>query len=289
MSTIIKQSPETVLGGRRNPREQRRSRLDGCSGCRVILLGFVLVFLYGCADQQRKPARPSKSQLPQSKVVASIEVPSTNPQGIVLVKDQLWIIDSKTRALHKIDTKAKRIVDSLKTSVAAARGLAWDGEYFWCADNKTKTVHQINSSTGQTIRTLKVPIYGKRESVALEAVASDRKYLWVAIGAGWSSQIFKMNANTGEVVQYMYANCYPRGLATDGKHLWVVSYNQGKYTGVISRRTIMDDSKKMNLSRVFLCRTQGKEPTGIVFDGQYLWVSDKEIKSLQKIELPSDR
>lgn len=233
----------------------------------------------GLEELEKKP------RLPQSRVISTIKVPETYPQGLVLVKDHLWIIDSKSRALLKIDEKRKKVVDSLKTTITAPRGLAWDGKNFWCADNKTKMVHQIDPLSGKIIRSVKVPIYGKQESAVLEAVAWDGKNLWIAFGAGWSSRICKMDVNTGEIVQSMFANCYPRGLATDGKNLWVVSYNQGKYPGVVSRRTIMDDSKKMNLSRAFLCRVPGKEPTGITFDGKYLWVADKDMKSLQRIEL----
>jgi DNA-binding beta-propeller fold protein YncE len=247
-----------------------------------------LILLLLCATVE-KTRTEKGTQLSESKVVSTIEIPEIYPQGVVLVKDQLWVINSKEKTLLKIDVKTKRIVDVVKTPLTSPRGLAWDGKYFWYADNKNKMVHQIDPSDGKIVRSLKVPVYEEKLSVVLEAVAWDGKHLWIAIGAGWSSLICRMDATTGEVIQSMFANCYPRGLATDGKYLWVVSYNQGKYPGVVSRRTIMKDSKKMNLSRIFLCRTQGKEPTGIAFDGKYLWVADKEMQSLQRIELPSER
>lgn len=288
MAIIDLKTAERYVGDRRNISKECRERMGGGLASLVVLSSLVIVLASGCSMLQPKPR---KHQLPESKVVATIEVPRANPQGVVLVKDHLWIIDSTTRALLKIDVKTKRIVDSVKTTVAAARGLAWDGEYFWCADNKTKMVHQIDPSTGKIVHSLDVPIYEEeeKESVVLEAVTWDRKSLWIAYGAGWSSRICRMDSTTGEVIQSMFANCYPRGLATDGKYLWVASYNMGKYPGTISRRTITDDSKKMNLSRVFLLRTPGKEPTGITLDGKYLWVADKEMKSLQRIELPTER
>lgn len=254
----------------------------------TYFMAFGLISLLLLCSTVKKSWLEKGPQLPKSKVVSTIEIPEAYPQGVVLVEDHLWVINSKERALLRINVKTKRVTESLPIEVRSPKGLAWDGKYFWCADNKTKMVYQINSSNGETVRSLEVPIYGKKESVVLEALAWDGKYLWVAYGAGWSSRIHKMDVDTGEVIQSMYANCYPRGLATDGKYLWVVSYNQGKYPGVVSRRTIMDDPDKMNLSRVFLCRTPGKEPTGITFDVEYLWVADKDMQLLQRIVLPSE-
>lgn len=250
-----------------------------------VALG-LLFLLPSYAIEDKSQAEKGTTQLPKSKVVSTIEIPEFYIQGIVMVKDHLWGIDSKRRALLKIDIQTKKIVDSLTTEVRSPRGLAWDGKYFWSADNETKMIHQIDSITGKIIRSLDVPIYGKKESAILEAVTWDGKYLWVAYSAGWSSRIHRMDIETGEIVLSMFADCYPKGLATDGKYLWVMRYNLGKYPGVIDQRTIMDDPGKMTLSRKFLVRTLGKEPTSVTFDGKYLWVADRERKSLQRIELP---
>jgi sugar lactone lactonase YvrE len=198
-------------------------------------------------------------------------------------KEHLWVVDSKNRRLQKIDTKSKKVVDSMAIDIDAPRGLAWDGKFYWITDNRTKMVHRLNPSNGKVTYSIKVPVQGDEESAVLEAVTWDGKYLWVAYSAGWSSRIIKMNVHTGEALLSMFANCLPRGLASDGKYLWVTSYNKGKYPGVVSRRIIMDDPVKMNRSRVFLGKTPGKEPAAMAFDGKYLWVADKAMKSLQRI------
>lgn len=252
----------------------------------TFCIAFSMLFLFSCSAKTKPQVVENGTLLPKSNIISTIEIPEFYIQGIALAKDHLWGIDSKKRELLKIDMRTRKIVDSVRTEVKSPRGLAWDGKYFWSADNETKMVHQIDPSSGKIIRSLDVPIYGKKESAVLEAVAWDGKYLWVAYSAGWSSRIHRMDIETGEVVLSLFADCYPRGLATDGKYLWVMCYNLGKYPGVIDQRSISDDSGKMNLSRKFLVRTIGKEPTGISFDGKYLWVADKEMKSLQRIELP---
>lgn len=285
----LRYDPKLAIVGRFSPTWEVQATVKDAKG-RIRELpifldsaGQVIKGLEGLEEARKLP------KLPQGRVVSIIKVPDSYPQGVVLVKDYLWIIDSKSRSLLKIDAKSKGIVDSLKTVVTAPRGLAWDGKNFWCADNKTKMVHQIDPLSGKIIRSVKVPIYGKQESALLEAAAWDGKYLWVAYNAGYSSRIHRVNVKTGEVIQSIFADCLPRGLATDGKYLWVATYNLGKYPGSIRRFTIMDDPDKMSASRIFICKISGKEPTGITFDGEYLWVVDKDTKLLQRIVLPSGR
>lgn len=226
-------------------------------------------------------------QLSEGKIVTTIEIPDTIIQGVVRVEEHLWVVDSRKKVLLKIDIGKKKVVHSLPIQIGSPKGLTWDGKYFWCLDNRTKKVQQVDPSSGEIIKSLDVPIPGKKESVILEAAAADEECLWIAYAAGWSSQILKMDTDTGKLILAMFANCHPRALAVDGEYLWTISYNKGKYPGVISRRIISDDPGKMNLSREFLCKTQGKEPTGIIADGKYLWVADK--KMLQKIEVPRGR
>ena len=288
MPTIVKQSPETVLGGRRHSRgSHHRARMIGCSERWIILLGLVLVFLCGCAAIEHKPTRPSKLKLPQSKVVASLRIPAVDPQGVVAVRDSLWLLDARGPELLQVDPKSGKKLSSVRIRVESPRGLTWDGTYFWCGDNKTNTVHQLDRSTGMVVRSLRVPIDGIAEAAVLEDIVFDGKQLWLAYAAGYSSRIQRIDTQTGEVVQSMFANCHPRGITTDGKRLWVVCYNRGQRPSVLSVRTIMDDPGKMNASRVFLSRTPGSEPTGIAFDGQYLWLTDKKLKTVQKIVIPS--
>lgn len=252
----------------------------------LLCMAFSMLFLLSCYAKTKPQTVENQTQLPKNNIISSIEIPEFYIQGLAPADDYLWGIDSKKRSLLKIDTRTKKIVDSIRTEVRSPRGLAWDGKYFWSVDNENKMVHQISPSNGKIVRSLDVPIDGRKDSAVLEAVTWDGKYLWVAYSAGWSSRIHRMDAETGEVVMSMFADCHPKGLATNGKYLWVLCYNFGKYPGVIDQRIITDDPGKMSLSRKFLVRTSGKEPTGMAFDGKYLWVADRELKSLQRIELP---
>lgn len=281
MLMIIEQSLDTGLGGRRRSREGCRARMAGRSARWGVLSGLVLVVFWGCAANAAEQRRPSKLNLPESKVVTSLRIVEVNPQGVAVVKSSLWLLDARGPQLVQVDPKSGKKLSSVRISVESPRGLTWDGAHFWCGDNKTKTVHQLDTSTGKVVRSLKVPIEGRAEAAILEDIAFDRKQLWVAYAAGYSSRIQKIDMQTGEIVQSMFANCHPKGITVDGERLWVVCYNRGQRASVLSVRTIMDDPAKMNASRVFLSKTPGLEPTGVAFDGQHLWLTDKELKVVQ--------
>ena len=216
-------------------------------------------------------------------------VPDGHTQGIALVGERLWAVNSRAKQLQEFNPRDGRLISSVDAPVKAVRGLAWDGKALWCTDDAAKMVHQLDPATGRIMRSLAVPIYGDKKAAHLEAVAWNGKDLWVAYSAGYSSRIHRMNAQTGEIVLSMLAKCLPRGLSADTKHLWVVAYNGERHPGAIIRRIISDDAGKMNLSRTVIARTQGRKPTAIALDGQHLWVADRDMKVLQKVAIPRGR
>jgi hypothetical protein len=251
----------------------------------AILIVYGLVLLSWSCIPEQKAKVESKSQLPESKVLTTLKVKKINPVGVVMLNKQLLVVDSTNATLSGYDAKNK-LVGTVKLAVKSPRGLATDGTNIWVADNSTKKILQIEPKTGVVLKSFEVPIEGDREHTTIEAIACDGNYLWIALGAGWSSKILKMDAETGKLIMSLFAECMPRGLATDGKTLYILAYNTGVYQGSVNKMIISEDANQMNLSNTFLCKTPGKEPTGIALDGQELWISDKESKSVQKITLP---
>lgn len=251
----------------------------------TVLLISVVFFMGSCVT---KPKMENENA-PESKglrIIDTVRIPNIMPRGLVSDKQTLWMIDTREKALKQIDPQKKQVVATIPIAIGEPRGVTWDGKTFWIVDNREKAVHQVDPEKGAILRTILVPINFDKEKTVLEAAAFDGKHLWVAYFAGWSSKILKIDIDTGEVLQEMFAKGHPRALATDGRRLWMLSYNQGVYTGVILERTIMDDSRRMNLSAKFIGRTSGKEPAGMAFDGRYLWIADSKMKAIQKVELP---
>ncbi|MGD0338782.1 MAG: hypothetical protein ABSB78_08315 [Bacteroidota bacterium] len=256
-----------------------------CKTLAVLIVCGLLLLSVPCLSEQRTRGE-SKSQLPEPKVLSSVEVKNIKPIGLVMQEGQLVVVDSITAAIKKFDAKSGKLTATVKLAVKSPAGLAADGKVMWIADNTGKKVIQVNPESGAVLKSFEVPIDGDKEHTTIGAIACKGNFLWVALSAGWSSKILKMDAATGKLIMWVFAECLPRGLATDGKTLYILAYNNGVFRGSVNMMTVSDDAKKMSLSNKLLCKTPGKEPSGITMDGKNLWILDKESKSIQKIELP---
>ena len=250
------------------------------------ILTYTTIFLVVVLFLARVCRRPSEQE---RTVTATIDIPNINAGGITVAMGHLWLIDSNDSKLYKIDMDEQKVISALDTELTSPRGLTWDGNYFWCTDNSGGMVHRVDWADGKSLNAFDIPVYDKTEPVEMEDVAWDEtnECLWVAYAAGDESEILRMNCKTGEVIQAVYANCHPRGLAVDGDYLWVASYNRNQYGGAVSRQIIMDDADQMSASKVYLRSAPGKTPAGITFDEKALWVVDRALESLVRVLVPA--
>jgi DNA-binding beta-propeller fold protein YncE len=254
------------------------------------MMAILIVYSLSLLSWSCKPGQgtkvESKSQLPEAKVLSTLKVTKINPVGIVMFEGLLVVVDSAGSTINKYDIKKAKLKEAVQLAVKSPRGLATNGRTLWIADNTSKKVHQIDPGTGAILKSFEVPIDADKEHTFIEAIACDDSFLWVALSAGWSSKILKIDAETGQLIISVFAECLPRGLAIDGKTLYILAYNKGVFKGNVNKMTISDNVKEISLSNTLICQTPGYEPSGIAIDGNDLWISDKRSKSIQKISLP---
>jgi hypothetical protein len=63
----------------------------------------------------------------------------------------------------------------------------------------------------------------------------------------------------------------------------VICYNGENLPAKIDRRKIADNEPDMLKSRTFIKDLDIKDPTGLVFDGQFLWISDRGTRNAVRI------
>lgn len=234
-------------------------------------------------DQEAK--RVSKIQLPEVKVLETLKTDQIKPIGVAKLDNKLYFIDEDAAGLRRIDLDTKSISDVITIEAKQPKGITSDGKLIWIVDNQIKKVLEIDPATFKVIKSFDVVIAKDKDNVSLEAVTYYKNALWVATSAGWDSKIIKMSAETGEMIFWIFAECDPRGLATDGKYLYILGYNKGGLPGRISKMILSDETKEMRLSNKLISKTRGTEPSGITYDGNDLWITDKELKTIEKIEL----
>jgi hypothetical protein len=249
----------------------------------ILMKLFALSALTLCA-QAAQTAKP----LREVKVVDSIPVKATL-QGLSLADGQLWAINPQKVTLTRIGTVEKRVLATMTSRVAKPRALAWDGKTLWCAGEDITKVHQVDPAKGKVLRTIEVAKLATTSPISVEAMVWDGKYLWMAYAAGWSSRLVRVDVAGGSVVQSLFAEGLPRGLATDGKSLWMAAYNGGKTPSFLARWTILEDATTMSLTHAFVARLPGRDPLGLAWDHGAFWYADRETKVIQKVQLPAEQ
>jgi len=251
----------------------------------ILFVCSQIVINWSCTPEKKTRADVPQP-LPEANIIASMNLKNIGSTGLASFENQLLVLDSTEAVIKKFDAKNDEPIGIIKLSIKSPKGLTSDGKVIWIADNATKKIIQIDPKTGEMIKSFDVPIDADPEHTSIEAIAVDGSFLWVALSAGWSSKILKLDATNGKLILSVFADCLPKGLATNGKELFILAYNKGVFQGNVKKMSISDDAKKMNLSSAFICKTPGKEPSGITLEGNELWISDNGLRTVQKIKLP---
>ncbi len=245
-----------------------------------VMAGLALMVLPGsCAGQ---------TQLRDVKVIESVAAPAAI-QGLAASDGNLWSIDSRKGTLLKFRAGERAITRAVAARVDKPKAVAWDGSTLWCAGAAANRLHQVDPASGRILKTVEIQMQKVASPVSLESLAWDGKTLWVGHSAGWSSRLSRVDVATGRVIQSLFSEGVPRALTSDGKYLWMATYNNGKLPSLLAQWTILEDPGKMSRTHKFLARLPGKEPVGLARDGQMFWYADRERKSFEKIQLPAEQ
>ncbi|MCF8360142.1 MAG: hypothetical protein K9H26_15415 [Prolixibacteraceae bacterium] len=253
----------------------------------MILFLMCTLFLWGeSCNTGKKNQQKVNATIPEAEVLSSIDLKDVASMGLVAIDRQLLVLDTKVAVIKKMDPVQGNITQRIDLKIKAPVGLTAIGKTVWTTDNENKTVVQIDTKNGEIIKSFEVPIDGDVEHTNIQDIAASGKFIWIALEAGWSSKILKMNSTDGEVIMEFFADCFPKGLAVHKRNLYILAYNKGVYNGTIKKMSISGDPVKMRKSACFISNTPGKEPSGIAFIGKELWISDNQLNQIHKIKLP---
>ncbi|KKO17956.1 MAG: hypothetical protein B6D35_10540 [Candidatus Brocadia sp. UTAMX2] len=253
-------------------------------------------------------ARPAPSKQPKDSIDMSSEVKSIG--GITWQGDSLWVLDDERKIIDRFDTTLEELSPDHKYSIDLTqssafslkkfKGLAYDkeAEALWVAAEETDIdpkkmvpmLIKINLVNRQT-ELIKMEIPAKKGFKSIEGIAWDKKResLWVAIYAGFSSSLNQINPKTRQITKSIFSDSYPKGIATDGEHLWSICYNGEEFPSAIDQRIIQPEEHKMLRSREFIKDIPEAEPISLVFDGNDLWYADKKTKRVIRFIQPNKK
>ena len=135
-------------------------------------------------------------------------------------------------------------------------GVAFDGTYIWTANSGDNTVSKVNAATGVTLGTYAV---GQHP----QGLVFDGAYIWVANQS--SQSVTQILASTGAVVGTVGTGAFPTAVVSNGTFAFVAAGD-----GLISSHAAATPGSPGSGAHPF---SANAVPSGIAFDGTYLWVS----------------
>ena len=168
------------------------------------------------------------------------------------------------------------ILNAIPGPTSSISELAFDGEHLWVSGYATYQLHKVSTVDGSILKSIPTSItrpYG---------LTFDGTDLWVADAQGLVIQ--KVDTANGTVLTTLQSPGRvingPHGLAWDGNDFWHTD-TKGNFA------TAPNDSifKFSTDSTVLVGRQAiGSFPTGLAFDGTYLWSSDNPSGEISKID-----
>ncbi|OGN90530.1 MAG: hypothetical protein A2Z70_01840 [Chloroflexi bacterium RBG_13_48_17] len=209
------------------------------------------------------------------KPIIEFPAPGPSPEGLAWDGSHLWVVDSATHLLYRVDPTTGKSVQELTVTAGQPRGVAWDGKNLWVLDEEAGVILRLDPKTGQETMSIKAPRLDLESPWSTTGLTWDGKYLWVAISAGWCSTLNCIDPENGKVISSFFPQCDPHGLASDGKYLWTIAYNGKELPSKLDRRELSSELKKMAQSQVILFDIKIKDPAGLTYGDNVLWVLDR--------------
>jgi hypothetical protein len=169
----------------------------------------------------------------------------------------VWVTNTGTGVVERIDTTTLVSVDYPTNGLMPA-GLTFDGTYLYVSSFLSGTVTKMTTSgTISAIFTI---------AAGLHQIAFDGTNLWVT--SYWEGKVYKLSTSGTILATYDTSGRYPVYVIVANGFVWVTLFDfDTAATGVGA-------VLKLNLDGTLAGEyTIGANPTGIAFDGTYIWVA----------------
>ncbi|MFH2096015.1 MAG: hypothetical protein ABIJ16_09950 [Bacteroidota bacterium] len=168
------------------------------------------------------------------------------------------------------------IIHSIPAPVSLIGDIAWDGQYIYAGGYAEYQIYKVDPVTGTVAGT--IPTDVKRPY----GLTYDGTDLWIVDND--TKEIKKVRIDDGTILDTIFiSTCpttYPTGLTWDGSKLWFNDPN-----GTTSAAT-GDMTRNIDVMGSVLSEYQayGDYPSGMAFDGVYLWSADNFEQLIHQID-----
>lgn len=183
-----------------------------------------------------------------------------------------FTIKSQEQALSGSSTPPD-IINTIPSPSVQTHDIAFDGANLWMASSQSGTIYKIAPTDGTVLKSLSV------NSTYISGLTFDGNNLWVADRA--NQRILQIDTLAGTILQeFPINNNGANGLAWANGDIW---HNNNRQGGPAGDTTFNISSTSGVILDWFL--PFDEQPTGLTFDGTYLWSSDNNIDVIFKIDI----
>jgi len=243
---------------------------NGYLGAGLCGLLAVSILLVACQTPGTSTPQP-----PTPVAVPEFPSPGPSPVGLAWDGSHLWVVDGETRLLYLVDLATGESIRELGIEAEQPQSAAWDGESLWVLDEGADLILRLDPETGEKTGSIEAPRPDIEGDWSYAGMTWDGRFLWVAISAGWCSSLNCIRPESGEIAVSFFPQCNPRGLASDGEHLWTIAYNGEELPSKLDQRLLSDRIEEMAQSQEFLFDLRVTDPTALAYGDGVLWMADR--------------
>ncbi len=202
---------------------------------------------------------------------------SRTPRDIVVVGDVLWVVDSRTNLLYKMNN-AGVTLQELHTPGSNPCGIAWDNHHLWHSDGETGLMYKIQPEALENIENLESAVIDTWQLPTSNpaGLTWGDGHLWILSDTTGDEAIYKLTTSGRTVKKIEIPSSSPEGLAWDRGRLWYSDSRNDEIYWISTSGEILASFP-----------SPGRTPRGIAANGDCLWLldsSDDAIYTLHPFE-----
>ena len=150
-------------------------------------------------------------------------------------------------------------------------GLTFDGTHLWVGTSYAGGDHIIKIDPNDGAHVDSIPIPEAYQFYKVKGLAWDGTNLWVFEDVSGTDKFFKVDPTTGAVLKIINSpvNDYIGGMTWVDNHIWFSSYYSSNST--YNNTLIKMDTTGAYVNHII---SQGEQPMGVAYDGQYIWCAE---------------
>ena len=197
------------------------------------------------------------------EVLASFPAPAINPEALAWGNGSLYVFCyTPPFFIYKLNPANGQVLATYPTTPTGSEtcGLGYDGVYFWAGDRETDYIYRFKTN-GSVVSSFHAT-WDVGQGLTFTGF-----HLWCTTPAVMGTYTFVQARPDGSVVNsFMYFD-YPYQPAPDNAYIWV-----GVKDSYLDEYQVMA-LKQSQGSYVTYFDPPADQPSGAVYDGQYLWLS----------------